>query len=91
MDFRVAPARRLLAGRFDCCTVDRCSASFGTGDFPGCRNGPGVMHAIALAAMRGKSSKPLDLFRGVERNPKTTATSTARRNAAKATFRTPDE
>ena len=64
---------------------------FGTGIFPGCRNGPGVMHAIALAAMRGKSSEKMDPFRGVERNPKTTATSTRQRRAAKAAFDAPSE
>jgi len=64
---------------------------FGTGTFPGCRNGPGVMHAIALTVMRGKSSKNLDPFRGVERNPKTTATSTSQRKAAKPAFVTPGE
>jgi hypothetical protein len=49
------------------------------------------MHAIALADMRGKSSENLDFFGGVERNPKTTATSTTRRRAAKAAFETPGE
>jgi hypothetical protein len=49
------------------------------------------MHAIALEVMRGKSSENLDPFRGVERNPKTTATSTTQRRTAKAGFETPGE
>jgi len=91
MEIHVAPVRRLLAGQFDCCTVDRCSASSALAFSLVAEMGSGVMHAIALAVMRGKSSESLDPFGGVERNPKSTATSTRRRKAAKAAFEAPGE
>jgi hypothetical protein len=76
---------------FDCCTVDRCSASSALAFSLVAEMGLASCTPSPWQAMRGKSSEKPDPFRGVERNPKITATSTARRKTAKAAFEAPGE